>query len=92
MRFIALMVNRSTFFALIVKLAADPCIIPKCFVSTIPAATLEFEGTATGPPHQLGSLGDKDRINGFYIAESHIKLFYITFDNIIFEHLYIIFI
>ena len=67
------MINRPTFLALIVKLAADPCIIPKHLIPAIPTAALGFVGVTADPPHQLWSLGNKDRVNGFYIAKSHIK-------------------
>ena len=73
MRFIALMVNRSTFFALIVKLAADSCVVPKRFIPAIPAAAFELEGVASGPPNQPGPFGNKDWIHGFYVTESHTK-------------------
>jgi len=70
------MVDRPTFFALIVKLAADFRIVPKRFIPAIPTAAFEFEGMTPDPPNQLGPFGNKDRVNRFYVPESHIKLFY----------------
>ena len=70
------MVDRPTFLALIVKLATDSRVVPKRFIPAIPTATFELEGMTPGPPNQLGPFSNKNRINRFYVAESHIKLFY----------------
>ena len=75
------MVDRPTFLALIVKLAADSRVIPKHLIPAIPTATFEFEGMTPGPPNQLGPFSNKNRINRFYVAESHIKLFYIIIEQ-----------
>ena len=72
------MVDRPTFFALIVKLAADSRVVPKRLISAIPTAALELEGMTPGPPNQFGPFGNKDWIIGFYVAKSHMGQ-YITF-------------
>ncbi len=67
------MINRPAPFALIIKLAANPAVVPKSCTTTIPTAILWLESVTTGPLNQLGPLGNKDWINWFYVAKSHIK-------------------
>ena len=73
------MVDRPTFLALIVKLATDSRVVPKRFIPAIPTAAFELEGMTPGPPNQLGPFGNKDRVNRFYVAESHAAIFMFIF-------------
>ena len=66
------MINSPALFALVVSFAPRKSEISKPYTATIPTTVLWFEGVATGPLNQLGPLGNKDRVNGFYVAKSHL--------------------